>query len=203
MSEPRTSERGLRIEKVSLVHHSGELDEYVFESGKLNILTGVRNSSKTTTLKVIDYCLGDRGSPADALKGAVASEHVEVSTDRRVDGRPYKLTRYFTHGRMGKIGINGGEIAAADFSDWILNELGWPNLLIPKGLHPTSATEQTPLSFRNPCGTSIGTRTPGPASPTRSRSSCGEPSLVSSWASPGHGLLKRTGTSISPGQSGA
>ncbi|WP_327372366.1 hypothetical protein [Streptomyces sp. NBC_01217] len=149
MSEPRTSERGLRIEKVSLVHHSGELDEYAFESGKLNILTGVRNSSKTTTLKVIDYCLGDRGSPADALKGAVASEHVEVSTDLRVDGRPYKLTRYFTHGRMGKIGINGDEIAAADFSDWILNELGWPNLLIPKGLHPTSATEQTPLSFRN------------------------------------------------------
>ncbi|MGW4510120.1 hypothetical protein ACWENO_36330 [Streptomyces sp. NPDC004436] len=149
MSELRKSERGLRIEKVSLVHHSGELDEYVFESGKLNILTGVRNSSKTTTLKVIDYCLGDRGSPVDALKAAVASEHVEVSTDLRVDGRPYKLTRYFTHGRMGKVGINGDEISAADFSDWILNELGWPNLLIPKGLHPTSANEQTPLSFRN------------------------------------------------------
>lgn len=149
MSEPRTSERGLRIEKVSLVRHGGELDEYAFESGKLNVLTGVRNSSKTTTLKVIDFCLGDRGSPADALKAAVASEHVEVSTDLRVDGRPFTLTRYFTHGRMGKIGINDDEIAAADFSDWILNELGWPNLLIPKGLHPTSATEKTPLSFRN------------------------------------------------------
>ncbi|MFI0091813.1 hypothetical protein [Streptomyces bobili] len=149
MSEPSTSERGLRIAKVTLVHPSGEFDEYAFESSKLNILTGVRNSSKTTTLRVIDYCLGDRDSPAEALKAAVADEHVEVSTDLRIHGQPHTLTRYLTQGRMGKVSIDGSEITAAEFSDWILGELGWPNLRIPKGLHPTAATEQVPLSFRN------------------------------------------------------
>jgi hypothetical protein len=45
---------------------------------------------------------------------------------------------------MGKVSIDGSEITAAEFSDWILGELGWPNLRIPKGLHPTAATEQVP-----------------------------------------------------------
>ncbi|MEV6319339.1 hypothetical protein [Streptomyces sp. NPDC051776] len=149
MSEHSTTERGLRIAKVRLVREGGELDEYSFESGKLNILTGVRNSSKTTTLKVIDYCLGDRDSPAAALKAAVADEHVELSTDLRIHGQPYTLTRDLTHGRLGKVSINGSDIQAAEFSDWILGQLGCPNLNIPKGLNPVSANDQVPLSFRN------------------------------------------------------
>ncbi|MFE0738832.1 hypothetical protein [Streptomyces sp. NPDC058855] len=150
MSQPtRSADRGIRIAKVRLVHQSGEFDEYNFESGMLNILCGVRNSSKSTTLRVIDYCLGDRDNPVGALGAAVADEYVEVSTELRIDGRSYTLSRSLTHGRMNKVAINNEDIQVSDFSDWILGELGWPNLHIPLGLNPATATQLTPLSFRN------------------------------------------------------
>ncbi|MFE5030044.1 hypothetical protein ACFRAO_43865 [Streptomyces sp. NPDC056656] len=143
------AERGLCVTKARLIHSSGEIDEYPFQPGMLNILTGVRNSSKTTTLRVIDYCLGDRDNAAKALGAAVADEYVEVSTELRIHGRPYTLTRSLVHGRMNKIQINDLVVTADRFSDWILNELGWPNLRIPLGLNPATASELTPLSFRS------------------------------------------------------
>ncbi|MFF9200185.1 hypothetical protein ACF09L_33755 [Streptomyces sp. NPDC014779] len=80
---------------------------------------------------------------------AVASEYVEVGTELRIDGRPYTLTRSLTHGKLGKVAINGEEVPATGFSDWILRELGWPNLHVPLGLNPATATQLTPPSFRN------------------------------------------------------
>lgn len=163
MSERSTSERGLRIAKVTLVHPSGEFDEYAFESSKLNILTGVRNSSKTTTLRV-----------------AVADEHVEVGTYLRIHGQPHTLTRYLTQRRMGKVSIDGSEITAVEFSDWILGELGWPNLRIPKGFIRLRPLNRFPCPSATPCVTSTETRTPGRASRTRSMSSSGVLSSASS-----------------------
>jgi DNA repair ATPase RecN len=86
--------RGIRVESVRLVQHTGEIDEYTFRSGMLNIITGVRNSSKTTTLKAIDYCLGDRDSPRDALTIAVAEKYVEISTDLTLNGTPHTLSSF-------------------------------------------------------------------------------------------------------------
>ncbi|MEV0449232.1 hypothetical protein [Streptomyces sp. NPDC050600] len=145
----RASDRGIRISKVRLVHQSGEFDEYSFASGMLNILYGVRNSSKSTTLRVIDYCLGDRDNPVGALGAAVADEYVEVSTELQINGRSYTLSRSLTHGRLSKVSVNGEDIPASSFSDWILGELDWPNLHIPLGLNAATATQLTPLSFRN------------------------------------------------------
>ncbi|MFF4874180.1 hypothetical protein [Streptomyces sp. NPDC000961] len=150
MTQPTSaSDRGIRISKVRLVHQSGEFDEYSFAPGMLNILYGVRNSSKSTTLRVIDYCLGDRDNPVGALGAAIADEYVEVATELRIDGRPYTLSRALTHGRMSKVNVNGEEIPASSFSDWVLGELGWPNLHIPLGLNPATASQLTPLSFRS------------------------------------------------------
>lgn len=151
MTKPVTPNphRGIRIEAVQLVHQSGEIDEYTFRPGMLNILSGVRNSSKTTTLKAIDYCLGDRGGMVEALGSAVAEEYVEITTAVRLNGTPYALRRELRQGRMNKVYVDDTEVTAADFSDWILRQLRWPNLRIPKGLNPATATELVPLSFRN------------------------------------------------------
>ncbi|MGW4904001.1 hypothetical protein ACWEO9_01990 [Streptomyces albidoflavus] len=83
-----TAERGIRIAKVRLILHTGETEEYAFDTAKLNILLGVRNSSKTTTLRVIDYCLGDRGTPVKALNAAVADKYQALSIDVRINGQP-------------------------------------------------------------------------------------------------------------------
>ncbi|WP_381562701.1 hypothetical protein [Streptomyces eurythermus] len=141
--------RGIRVEAVRLVQHTGEIDEYTFRPGMLNVLTGVRNSSKTTTLKAIDYCLGDRDSPRDALTIAVAEKYVEISTDLTLNGHPHTLTRSLQHGRMNKVYIDGDDLNVDAFSGWILHELDWPDLQIPKGIIAESANQLTPLSFRN------------------------------------------------------
>jgi hypothetical protein len=141
--------RGIRIESVRLVQHTGEIDEYTFHSSMLNIITGVRNSSKTTTLKAIDYCLGDRDSPRDALTTAVAEKYVEISTHLTLNGTPHTLTRSLQHGQMNKVYIDGDGLNVDVFSSWILRELNWPDLQIPKGIVAESANQLTPLSFRN------------------------------------------------------
>ncbi|WP_406405327.1 hypothetical protein [Streptomyces sp. NBC_01643] len=144
-----TVERGIRIAKVRLILHSGEVEEYAFDTTKLNILLGVRNSSKTTTLRVIDYCLGDRGTPVKALNAAVVDKYQALSVEVRINGRPYAITRNLTRGSLSKVYIDDAELTADAFSDWILAELGWPNLNIPLGLNPATAPSLTPLSFRN------------------------------------------------------
>ncbi|MFC7978893.1 hypothetical protein ACPCAE_00855 [Streptomyces cinereoruber] len=149
MTHEISGARGLRVSKVRLIRDGGEFDEYEFASGMLNILHGVRNSSKSTTLRVIDYCLGDRDNATKALGAAVADAYVAVSTELRIDGVPYELSRSWSYGRMGKVSVNGEDLSAADFSDWILGALGWPNVHIPLGLNPSTAAELTPLSFRN------------------------------------------------------
>ncbi|MBV6701936.1 hypothetical protein KV557_33350 [Kitasatospora aureofaciens] len=150
MTEPTAPSRpGLRVEAITLVHASGEIDKYTFNTAGLNIIQGVRNSSKTTTLKAIDYCLGKSGSPADALKAAVADEYIEILADLTVNGSPAEIRRSLQHGRQNKVVVNGNEFPVAEFSSRILRELGWPDLSIPKGLHAATATELVPLSFRS------------------------------------------------------
>jgi hypothetical protein len=144
-----SAQMGLRIRSVNMVHSSGELDEYAFGTAGLSILQGVRNSSKTTTLKVIDYCLGNRDSPAEALKAAVADEYVEVSTQLSINGQPVEIRRSLQHGRQSKVVLNGDEFTVGQFSDRILRELGWPAMNIPKGVQAANAIELVPLSFRS------------------------------------------------------
>jgi hypothetical protein len=150
MTTPRTPFRkGLRVESVTLVHTSGEMDTYAFNTAGLSVLSGVRNSSKTTTLKAIDYCLGNRDSPTEALKAAVADEYVEVSIELTLNGTPTEIRRSLQHGRQNKVVLNGDEFPVGEFSDRILHKLGWPTLSIPKGIQATTATELTPLTFRS------------------------------------------------------
>jgi hypothetical protein len=150
MTTPRTPFRkGLRVESVTLVHTSGEMDTYAFNTAGLSVLSGVRNSSKTTTLKAIDYCLGNRDSPTEALKAAVADEYVEVSIELTLDGTPTEIRRSLQYGRQNKVVLNGDEFPVGEFSDRILDKLDWPILSIPKGIQATTATELTPLTFRS------------------------------------------------------
>ncbi|ROR33852.1 hypothetical protein [Kitasatospora cineracea] len=150
MTEPTALSRpGLRVNAVTLVHTSGEIDRYDFNTAGLNIIQGVRNSSKTTTLRAIDYCLGNSDSPADALKAAVADEYVEIITELTINGNPTEIRRNLQYGHRGKVTVNGNEFPVAEFSDRILHVLGWPRINVPKGIRAATATELVPLSFRS------------------------------------------------------
>ncbi|KAB8178338.1 hypothetical protein [Microbispora catharanthi] len=132
-----------------MVHESGEFEEYSFRPVGLNVLTGVRNSSKTTTLKAIDYVFGDRGGVIDALGSAVADEYVEISLVVALNGTIRRIRRNLRRPNIGKVFVDDIELSAAAFSGFIMNELGWPSINIPKGISALTASEVIPLTFRS------------------------------------------------------
>lgn len=141
--------RGLRILGVQMVQATGEIEEYDLSRAAMTVLTGPRNSSKTTTLNVIDYCLGYDKSVARKLGAAVEEKYISLSVDIAVDGHRHRITRDFDRGRRGRVLIDdNNDLAAGELSDWLLGRLGWPRLVIPLGVNPSTATQLTPLAFR-------------------------------------------------------
>jgi hypothetical protein len=142
--------RGLRVANVELVQKTGELERFDLSQAAMTILTGPRNSSKTTTIKVIDYCLGGRGSVIEDLGAPIDEKYAALSIEIAVDGERHRLTREFGFGQRGVVQIDDeGGIPVAQMSDWLLGKLGWPRLSIPLGRNASTATQQTPLSFRS------------------------------------------------------
>ncbi|WP_131803989.1 hypothetical protein [Pseudofrankia sp. BMG5.36] len=141
---------GIRVLKVQMVHGTGEVDDYDLSRGAMTVLTGPRNSSKTTTLKVIDYCFGNSSSLSEALGSAIDEKYVSFSLDLSLNGRRTRITRDFTSGRRGRILVDGDtDLAVPEFSDWLLRRLGWPRLSIPLGRNKSTASQLIPLSFRS------------------------------------------------------
>lgn len=133
-----------------MVQKSGEIELYDFTTAATTVLTGARNSSKTTTLKVIDFCLGGRGSVAEELGAALDDKYVALAIDIAIDGIRHRLTREFGFGQRTRVQIDDepDPPTAADLSNWLMRRLGWPQLQIPLGRNPATATQQTPLTFR-------------------------------------------------------
>ena len=146
--KPLRSKRGLRILQVDLVLESGEVETFDFAQSALTVITGPRNSSKTTTLKVIDYCLGDNDSPRRALGPAIEERYQAVGIDIVIDGVRHRLTRQFSHDMRTKVVVDGETVPATEVSDWLLQRLGWPSVNLPQGGNPLATRQQTSLSFR-------------------------------------------------------
>jgi hypothetical protein len=142
--------RGLRLLSLRMIQRTGELETYDFGNAAFTILTGPRNSSKTTTLKVIDYCLGNRSSAAEALGASIEEKYQQVQLDLAIDGVRHRHTRTFEHGLRGLIVIDDDlRIPVEEWSNWMLQSLGWPTLSIPLGRNAATATQLTPLTFRS------------------------------------------------------
>jgi len=141
--------RGLRFLSLRMIQKTGEVEQFSFSNGAFTLLTGPRNSSKTTTLKIIDYCLGDRDGVAEALGAAVEEKYQEVRLALTIDSATHTLTRTFTFGQRGRVNVdNDLSLQANELSDWLLQKLGWPQLFIPLGLNPATAAQLVPLTFR-------------------------------------------------------
>ena len=154
MNEPRhdalTLGRGLRIVKVRLVQNTGEVEEYDFSRAAATVLKGPRNSSKTTTLKVINYCLGGRRSIAQAVSAPVEEKYSAFFVTIAINGEVHELKRDSAYGTRGRVLIdNDIDLSAEGLSEWLLPKLAWPALRIPQGTNPSTATSLTPLTFRS------------------------------------------------------
>lgn len=159
MTEPQQPEvpaplrlaRGLRILGVELIENTGVVDTYDFSKAPVTVIVGEPNSSKTTTLKVIDYCLGKEKSPAGALGSAIEEKYSAVAITIAINGDKHRLARDFAQGLKSKVTIDDDlPIDVSDLSPWLLGQLGWPLLEVPLGRNPLTATRKVPLTFRSP-----------------------------------------------------
>lgn len=128
----------------------GEIDGLDL-SASSTVVFGPRNSSKSTTLRMIDYCFGDDDSAAGALGPDVSERYAGLELDLELQGVGHTIRRSFVpeFGKLTRVLVDGDlELTTGTFSDWILGELGWPILDIPKGRVAAYATELVPLSFR-------------------------------------------------------
>lgn len=149
-SNPLNLGRGLRIVEVKLVQNTGEIERYDFSRAAATVLKGPRNSSKTTTLQVINYCLGGRRNIAQAISAPVEEKYAAFVVKVSINGHLHELRRESAYGSRGRIFVNDDvNMAAEELSDWLLSRLGWPSLAIPQGTNPATATSLTPLTFRS------------------------------------------------------
>lgn len=146
--QPLNLGRGLRILRIELILDSGEVEAFDLERSPVTFITGERNSSKTTTLKVVDFCFGSRKSAERLLGPTVAASYQAVAIDIATNGVRHRLVRELRYGLKTKVLIDGEIYELPEVSDWVLGALGWPVLQIPLGMNPATATQETPLAFR-------------------------------------------------------
>lgn len=147
---PLTLGRGLRILELQMVQASGIVDAFDFAQNAFTVLTGARNSSKTTTLKAIDFCLGGSGSVSEELGAAIDEKYVAFLLVIAVNGRRHSFRRDFTQGVKGKILRDDVTLMSpAEAQGWLMATLAWPQLRIPFGRVAATAVQQVPLTFRS------------------------------------------------------
>lgn len=140
----------LRLVGLKQFDRSGEITT-IDLSSHIALLTGPRNSSKTTTLRMIDYCFGDDDSARAAFGPDVSTRYAGVELEVELPTGRHTLRRSFTRefGSLTRIQVDDDQdLDPRQFSDWIMQELGWPSYQIPRGRIPELATDLVPLSFR-------------------------------------------------------
>jgi hypothetical protein len=138
----------LRIEALKLFGREGEVD--VFQFTDATLIVGPPNSSKTTILRMIDFCLGVEDSAASHLGPNVANAYLGIELEMSLGAEGHSVRRSFdrSFGPVTRLQVDDSTQSVDDFRDWIMEALGWPLLQIPRGRVAQSATERVPLSFR-------------------------------------------------------
>lgn len=130
------------------VRTTGEIWDSEFRPG-LNLLVGEENTSKTTTLRIFDFCLGDDQTASYRFGNAIADEYQAFILRVRMAGKEHTLTRdLHTRGQTTRVDVDGQTMDTAAFNQWVNDLMGWPRILIPRGRSVTAATQEDPLTFR-------------------------------------------------------
>jgi hypothetical protein len=101
----------------------------------VNLIVGEKDTGKTKWLSMLDFLLGDNGSPEDAFGIDLAAKYDCVSANLVFsDGSEATIERKWKiPGIRGKIFVNDLPMDADDFSDFLLNALDIPRIRFPRG----------------------------------------------------------------------
>jgi len=136
------------IKELNRVTLDGELETLTFDNG-INLLYGEPNTGKTFWLQLLDFLLGDRGTPEDAFSDdeSLVQKYTAASVIISINQTTHTIERNWNEkGKRTKIRIDDQYVSADEFSKTILELLKIDALHIPKGNPYVNTWPQ--LSFR-------------------------------------------------------
>lgn len=142
-----TNQPTLVVKKITRSSEQGANELLEFKRG-VNVITGQPNTGKTVWLRMLDYALGDRGSPEEAFDPALAEKYDTITVEVEINGEVVIIERSWKkRGMKTKVSVNGVVVSVDDFSSLILPKLDIPILHFPKG-NPFVERRWPELSFR-------------------------------------------------------
>lgn len=137
----------LIIKRLIRVPHSGIEEELAFESG-VNVIVGKANTGKTKWLAMLDYLMGDSGTPEEAFGFELSEKYDSIRALICIGDDEFWLERRWKErGLKTKVFINEELIGVEDFSRFLFKKLGIPVLHFPKG-SPYAERTWSELSWR-------------------------------------------------------
>jgi hypothetical protein len=141
-----------QLELVSLERRYVDSNPWVinFQPG-LNLLIGEPNTSKSTTLRIVDFCLGQERTAETEFGTELANEYESFVLTLKTNGTTHVLTRRLRAPReTTRVDVDGSLLDSQGFNEWISQALEWPwpPIMVPRGINRSTATYEDPLTFR-------------------------------------------------------
>jgi predicted nucleic acid-binding Zn-ribbon protein len=138
----------ISIRNVSRITDTGDEESLSFQNG-VNVIVGPPNTGKSVWLTMIDFLLGDTGNAQSSFGEELADKYCCISGTVRIGAHEYQLERRWKErGFAGSVLVDNEKYSADEFSDFLLDRLGFPILHFPKG-DPYSPKRWPVLSWRS------------------------------------------------------
>lgn len=121
------------IKELTRTTTDGDQESLEFKTG-VNVLVGRPNTGKSKWLAMLDYLLGERGSPEKAFGTDLAEKYTSVHAVIEIDGEEIVVERNWKkRGLKTKVVVDEEPIDLDDFSEFLLEKVKIPSLHYPKG----------------------------------------------------------------------
>jgi hypothetical protein len=123
----------LIVEQLARTKSDGEIEKLEFTDG-VNAIVGAQNTGKSTWLRMLDFLMGDDGSPNAKFDEILVLKYRAVSALIRLGDTTVELERTWSEdGSRSQICLNGDRIRVEDVQQLFLDSLKIPPLRYPQG----------------------------------------------------------------------
>jgi len=126
---------------------AGEEDRLILRAG-VNVIVGPPNSGKSKWLRMLDYLMGDDGTP-ESLFDELHEKYNSVQATLAIAGQEFTVERRWKEaGVKSKVIVDGEPKTLKDYREWLMERLEIPLIHYPKG-NPYGPSAWPELGWRS------------------------------------------------------